>query len=244
MLCVYEPAAGYLFVEDCVRSALAAARDAGAILLSNTPVRSWTADNHEVRVLTERGDFAADRLIIAAGSWAASMLAGVSVKLTVRRKSLFWFETNDPAYDASAGFPVFLYELPDGVFYGFPKIDPRGVKAAEHSGGCEIDDPLTVDRGLDIGESARVANFLSAHLPSVSPRVTDHTVCLYTMSPDEHFIVDRHPQHACVVFSAGLSGHGFKFVPILGRALAELALDGDTDLPIDFLSLVRFRVNY
>jgi monomeric sarcosine oxidase len=244
MLCVYEPAAGYLFVEDCVRTALDAARSAGADLLANTPVRSWTADRHGVRVQTERGDFAAERLIIAAGSWAATMLAGVSVKLTVRRKSLFWFETNDPAYDASAGFPVFLYELPGGVFYGFPKIDARGVKAAEHSGGREIDDPLTVDRGVDTGESARVATFLSAHLPGVSSRVTDHTVCLYTMSPDEHFIVDRHPQHESVIFAAGLSGHGFKFVPVLGRALAELALDGDTDLPIDFLSLERFRVSY
>jgi glycine/D-amino acid oxidase-like deaminating enzyme len=81
---------------------------------------------------------------------------------------------------------------------------------------------------------------LSAHLPGVSQEVTAHSVCLYTMSPDEHFIVDRHPAHPSVVFAAGLSGHGFKFTPVLGEALADLALDGSTELPIGFLSLSRF----
>ncbi len=77
-------------------------------------------------------------------------------------------------------------------------------------------------------------------MPGVSTRVTHHAVCMYTMSPDEHFIVDRHPAFSNVVFAAGLSGHGFKFVPVLGRALADLALDEGTDLPIGFLSLERF----
>jgi monomeric sarcosine oxidase len=240
LLAIHEPAAGYLLVEDCVRASLHGARNAGADLHSNTEVQAWSAADNEVRVQTSRGEFTADRLIIAAGSWAAAILAGVGPQLTVRRKSLFWFDSNDPAYDASANFPVFLYELPEGVFYGFPKIDPRGVKAAEHSGGSEIDDPLTVERGIDAGESARVANFLLTHLPGVSSNMTDHTVCLYTMSPDEHFIVDRHPEHDNVVFAAGLSGHGFKFTTVLGRVLADLALDGGTELPIDFLSLERF----
>jgi monomeric sarcosine oxidase len=242
LLAVYEPAAGYLLVEDCVRAHLDAACRAGAELLSNTEVHTWSASGNKVGVETTRGVFSAERLIIAAGSWAASMLAGIGANLTVRRKSLFWYETDDAAYDVSTGFPVFLYELPEGVYYGFPKIDPRGVKAAEHSGGREIDDPLTVDRGLDTAESGRVANFLSAHLPGVSPHVTDHTVCLYTMSPDEHFIVDWHPEHPNVVFAAGLSGHGFKFTPVLGRALAELALDGASELAIGFLSLERLRL--
>jgi glycine/D-amino acid oxidase-like deaminating enzyme len=157
----------------------------------------------------------------------------------VHRKSLFWFETSAPQYDVANGFPVFLYELPKGVFYGFPKLDARGVKAAEHSGGRVVDDPLVVDRSIDANEQQRLIQFLSAHLPGVTNKVTDHVVCLYTMSPDENFIVDRHPAHANVVFAAGLSGHGFKFVPVLGRALAELALDGGTKLPIGFLSLAR-----
>ncbi len=259
---VFESSAGYLLVEDCVAANLAAAQAAGATLLADTVVDEWTADDRGVRVRTSAGEIAAAKLIIAAGSWAGSLLGDVPLKLSVRRKSLFWFETDSPQYDVAAGFPVYLFELPAGprgavsprlsfsslgetrpragVFYGFPRIDGRSVKVAEHTGGAAVDDPATVNRAIDSIEQRRVEDFLVAHLPEVSPRVVDHAVCLYTMSPDEHFIVDRHPAHANVVFAAGLSGHGFKFTPVLGRALADLALDGSTPLAIDFLSLNRF----
>ena len=126
------------------------------------------------------------------------------------------------------------------MFYGFPSLDARSVKVAEHSGGAMVADPAHVDRAIDADEQRRVQTFLADHLPEVSPRVADHAVCLYTMSRDEHFAVDRHPEHPNVAFAAGLSGHGFKFTPVLGRALADLALDGSTSLPIDFLSLKRW----
>ena len=237
---VFEPGAGYLRVEDCVRAHLEAARAAGADLLLDTEVHSWTASDREVRIQTSRGELAAERLVIAAGAWAGQLLADLNVPLVVRRKSLFWFEATAADYDVAAGFPVYLFELPDGVFYGFPKLDVRGVKVAEHTGGRQVADPLVVDRNVDDAEQRRVAAFLAAHLPRVSNDMSGHTVCLYTMSPDEHFVVDRHPGHENVVFAAGLSGHGFKFTPVLGRALAELALDGGTPLPFGFLSLKRF----
>ncbi len=238
---VFEPAAGYLLVEDCVRAHLEAASAAGGKLLTETEVASWTADGQEVRVRTERGEMRADRLIITAGAWAGRLLADLKVPLLIRRKSLFWFTTDAPEYDVSRGFPVFLFELPVGIYYGFPKLDERGVKFAEHSGGRLVENPLEVDRSIDPDEQHRLVDVLAMHLPGVSSNVTDHTVCLYTMSPDENFIVDRHPNHPSVVFAAGLSGHGFKFAPVLGKALAELALDGGTELPIKFLSLARLR---
>ena len=237
---VFEPGAGYLLVEECVAAQLAAAQAAGANLRTNTEVLNWTADERGVRVYTSAGDFSAASLLVAAGSWAERLLALRNLSLTVLRKSLFWFETTATQYDAEAGCPVFLFELPYGVFYGFPKLDARGVKIAEHTGGSPVDDPLAVRRDIDRGEELRLREFLAAHLPDISPSVSDHAVCLYTMTPDEHFLVDRHPWHANVVFAAGLSGHGFKFVPVLGRALAELMLDGRTELPIGFLSLGRF----
>jgi monomeric sarcosine oxidase len=237
---VFEPTAGYLLVEDCVRAQLDAAQNAGAQLLPNTNVFDWTADAGQVKLQTSDGEVIAERLIITAGAWAASTLASLSLRLTVRRKSLFWFETETAHYDTAAGFPAFLFELANGVFYGFPKLDARGVKIGEHSGGRSVANPLVVDRAIDAIEQAALVQFLSAYTPGVSPRVTDHSVCLYTMSPDEHFIVDRHPAHTNVAFAAGLSGHGFKFAPVLGRALADLVLDGATQLPIGFLSLSRF----
>ncbi|MCI0331787.1 MAG: N-methyl-L-tryptophan oxidase [Planctomycetes bacterium] len=239
---VFEPNAGYLLVEDCVRAHLDAASAASAQLLIETEVASWTADSREVRVRTSRGNISADRLIITAGAWAGRLLADLNVPLTVRRKSLFWFATDSAEYDVSRGFPVYLFELPTGVFYGFPKLDERGVKFAEHSGGRIVVNPLEVDRSIDPDEQHRLVNVLATHLPGVSSNVTDHSVCLYTMSPDENFIVDRHPYHANVVFAAGLSGHGFKFAPVLGKTLADLALDDGTDLPIQFLSHKRFEL--
>ncbi len=238
---VYERQAGYLLVEDCVRAHLDAAVAAGARLIVDTEVRVWTVTDREVHVRMAGGEIAANRLIVTAGAWAAKLLAELSLRLTVRRKSLFWFETNTSHYAAAGGFPAFLYELPTGIFYGFPQLDARGVKIGEHSGGREVSDPLSVDRQVDPFEQAAVVRFLSHYLPGASSRVTGHTVCLYTMSPDEHFIVDRHPQNSNVVFAAGLSGHGFKFAPVLGKALADLVLDGGTNLPIDFLSLSRFN---
>jgi len=237
---VFEPTAGYLHVEDCVQAQLDAARSAGTNIVTNTEVTDWSANDREVRVRWAGGEIAAERMVIAAGPWAGRLITEMNARLNVRRKSLFWFASDTAEFDVTGGMPVFLFELPRGVFYGFPKLDERGVKFAEHSGGRPVDDPLTVDRTIDLEERQRLVDVLSLHLPGVSSYVTDHTVCLYTMSPDEHFIVDRHPAHANVVFAAGLSGHGFKFAPVLGRALADLALDGGTDLPIEFLSLSRF----
>jgi len=142
------------------------------------------------------------------------------------------------AGDAATGGELFSPEL-GNCFYGFPQIDARGVKVAEHSGGTVVDDPSQVDRRPDPADERRVTDFCSAHLPQLSDRRLETSVCLYTMTPDGHFVVDRHPEHPQVALAAGLSGHGFKFVPVLGRILADLALDGRTSLPIDFLSCRR-----
>lgn len=240
LLGVFERNAGYLLVEDCVETQITAAQSNGAELLCDTIVESWSADGNSIRLETSAGQLSAAKLIIAAGPWADTQLSSVLPKLDVRRKSLFWFDAADSQYDVGRGFPVYLFELSSGVFYGFPRMDGRSMKVAEHSGGTTVDDPLTVNRNIDTNEQQRLEQFLAAHLPAVSRQACDHAVCLYTMSPDEHLILDRHPANANVVFAAGLSGHGYKFTPVLGRALAELALDGATKLPIDFLSLRRF----
>lgn len=238
---VFDPHAGYLLVEDCVEAHLAAAQNAGAELRTNVEVLGWKVNDHEVRVETSAGPMEAGCLVVTAGAWAGRLLSDLNLELSVLRKSLFWFAAPDADYDVPSGLPVFLFELPHGVFYGFPKLDDRGLKIAEHSGGRAVEDPLTVDRTIDAEERRRLADVVAAHLPGVSQHVTGHVVCLYTMSPDENFMVDRHPAHPNIVFAAGLSGHGFKFSPALGRALADLALDGSTDLPTGFLSLDRFR---
>jgi monomeric sarcosine oxidase len=236
---VFERRAGFLHVERCVQAALDAARAAGAEMLCGTQVYEWSSGD-DVVVRTSQGDFSAGRIVIAAGPWAGDLLGPLGIRLEVRRKALMWYATIDRSASAEAGCPCFLFELPSGVFYGFPAIDDRGFKAAEHSGGEPVADPLEVDRSLRLSDQSPVDAFLNTHVPVVTTPCHEHAVCLYTMSPDENFIVDAHPDDRRIVFAAGLSGHGFKFATALGGALADLAVDGETPLPIGFLSLSRF----
>jgi sarcosine oxidase len=237
---VFERAAGYLRVESCVLAHLAAAKSAATQFLFNTPVRGWSADKDGVLVTTDGADYRADRLVIAAGPWAPQMLADLGVPLTVVRKHAYWFASTNPAVRQDVGCPTFLFELPEGVFYGFPQRDALGVKVAEHSGGVPVADPSTDTRQADVDDERRVDRFLQQCLPGVGPPVIHRSVCYYTMSPDGHFIVDRHPQHENVVFAAGLSGHGFKFTSVLGEVLAEMTLNIPPTQPVDFLRLGRF----
>src|SRR4051812_23917198 len=202
-LAVFEPAAGFLYVEDCVRAHLEAAHTFGVELLKDTEVLSWTADARGVRLQTRNGkELLGDRLVITAGAWASRMLGEFNIQLRVLRKSLFWFATEDARYDVARGMPVFLFEIAaptsaasdragalaptdnySDVLYGFPKLDSRGVKFAEHSGGGPVADPLAVDRNVDAEEQRRIEHVLHRYLPGVSSQVSDHAVCLYTMSP-------------------------------------------------------------
>lgn len=235
---VFEPAAGYLRVERCVLAHLAAAKQHGADLRYGTVARQWHDEPSGVRVVTDQGDFTAAKLIIAAGPWSQRLLADLGIPLVVRRKHVYWFPAAEPYHEPRC--PTYLYELPTGVFYGFPQIDALGLKAAEHSGGTVVLDPANDPLLLEAADLARVEAFLACCLPGVGRPLQSRSVCFYTMSPDEHFVVDRHPRGKHTYFAAGLSGHGFKFAAVLGEALADLALANQTSLPIGFLSARRF----
>ena len=236
---LFETRAGYLFVERCITAQVEQATRLGAELHTGETIRAWRAEGAGVVVETDRTTYHADRLILAAGAWAGQLLGNLGIPLEVRRKPLYWWQTRGDAYRADQGCPGFLYDLPQGCFYGFPQIDSCGVKVAEHTGGAVIQDPLAVDREIDPVDQQRVARFVDDYLSEATSHCTDHAVCMYTMTPDAHFVVDRHPVFPQVVFAAGLSGHGFKFTCVLGQALSQLALDGRTDLPIKFLSASR-----
>jgi sarcosine oxidase len=236
---IFEARAGYLLVERCVEAHAKAAVQLGAKFHAGETVQSWRAEGAGVVVQTDRGSYAADRLIVAAGPWASSLLTDLKIPLVVLRKPLYWFRTRNDIYRADRGCPAFLYDLPGGCFYGFPQIDPRGIKAAQHTGGAVVDDPLVVDPEIDPVDQEAVANFVAEYLAGATTHCTDHAACMYTMTPDAHFIVDQHPEYPQVALAAGLSGHGFKFTSVLGELLCQLALDGRTSLPLEFLSCRR-----
>jgi sarcosine oxidase len=255
MTCLFERRAGYLRVEDCVRVQVGLAEQFGATVLTNCVVRGWRRDGDSFVVDADGHRLAADRLIFCSGAWSRRLLADLDVPLEVRRKVVFWM--NAPAaFEREAGFPVFGVELRSGrfallpseglepfdrlFFYGFPVIDSKGMKLGLHTGGNTVVEPSEIDRSLRGADLSPVQRFLGKYMPEVDQEPLNHAVCMYTMTPDEHFIVDRHPVHPGISFAAGFSGHGFKFAPLVGSVLADLAIDGATEEPISFLSIGRF----
>jgi len=238
---VFEREAGYLAVEACVRAHAEVAGRRGAVIEADHDVRGWRVEGNGVVVETSRETVSAGRLVLCPGPWAADLVRLPAVPFTVLRKSLFWYApAAGLAPAAAAALPAFAFDTPRGFWYGFPMLDGRGLKIAEHTGGRVAADPLDVDRAIDPAEQAAVEGWLADHLPGVGRTRTDHAVCLYTMSPDHHFVVGLHPEHPQVALAAGFSGHGFKFASVIGEILADLALDGTTRLPAGFLAPGRF----
>ncbi len=236
---VHEPDAGYLFVERCVESHIVQGQKHGGILRTEETVLDWSSDGRCVQVETHRGHYEAATLIITAGGWASALLEELVIPLQVLRKPVFWSGLRAEFQRTISEGPGFLFELPEGVFYGLPGADGQSLKLAEHTGGQAIADPSQASGEIDLEDQRAIENFRRQCVPAAMPGFSHHDVCFYTMTPDAHFVIDRHPLYANVAFGAGFSGHGFKFTGVLGQALADLAINQTTPLPVEFLSLSR-----
>ncbi len=235
---VREKIGGYLEVENCVRAHLEQAKLFGATLYEREAIQNWQATENGVSVQLKNRTLHAKKLILATGAWQSDT-NHLSLPLKILKKTMYWFEAQDSTLETS-GFPCFLSETPGGIFYGFPQATPNaGLKVAEHSGGEALTHPTQLTNSLSGGEFERVQNFVQSELKNVSTKLLAHK--LACMTPDEHFMIDIHSQHANVAFAAGFSGHGFKFASAVGEILADLAERGETKLPIDFLSAKRFQ---
>lgn len=238
---VLEKDAGYLNVEACVQAHLDVAATFGAKLVVNQKVIGWQPNGAGVRVRTQDEEFFADKLILTGGPWAGELLSQLRIPLQVLHKHLYWFEVENDSYRESDGFPCFFYETPDGYFYGFPQRDALGLKIARHSGGEPVRSELDGNHQRNGEDELAVESFLARHLPDVSQRMTRWSGCYYTMTPDEHFIVDTLPNYPQVTIVAGLSGHGFKFTSVLGELAADLSTTRPVSFNLDFLRLSRFN---
>jgi sarcosine oxidase len=240
---VLERSAGFLYVDDCVRAHVDAARDAGATVHDNEPVRSWQATSTGVTVQTERDRYTAANLVLTAGPWAPRLLADWGARLRVMRQVVLWFGPRDAAAFRRDVFPIYIIESPHGYFYGLPMLDAHGVKIAQHYGAAELTDPRQVDRDATPADETNVRRFLREHLPDADGHCNRRSVCIYTLTPDRHFILDVHPQHANVSVAAGFSGHGFKFASVVGEIMADLVETGRTRHPISMFRLTRFSAH-
>jgi sarcosine oxidase len=247
MVAVYEPQAGVLRPEAAVAAHLRLAASAGAELRFSAPVVGWEAgpDGAGVTVTTESGTATADRLVVCPGAWAGDVVADLGVPLEVERHVQFWFEPDGGVEPFLADrHPVWLWDggAGDGLPYGIPAVDgpDGGVKVAWHRRGraCE---PDTLDRAVGSPEVAELAGTLRARIPALAGRFLRAVPCLYTNTPDGHFVVGPHPDHPQVVVAAGFCGHGFKFAPVIGEILADLVVGGTTAHPIGLFDPTRFR---
>jgi sarcosine oxidase len=239
---LYERKAGFLRPEAAITAHLQQAAKHGAELHVGEPVSGWSASAGHVLVTTEKTTYEAAHLVIAPGAWAADLLKFAVPFLHVRRHVMAWFEPKrDARQFAPESFPIYVWQTgKDKVFYGFPVVEglSRGVKAAMHSGG-DICTPDAIDRTILDRDIVEIREQLAGRIPSLNGRLLHASTCMYTMTPDEDFVVSLHPDFSNVSIACGFSGHGFKFSSVLGEILADLAMEGHTRHAIDFLAASR-----
>jgi sarcosine oxidase len=237
---ILEPEAGIVFPEAGIAAHLDSARQAGATLIGSTRVldANRTGEGFALRLDGGR-TIAARHAIVCAGPWLASAFAGLHVPISVQRNVLYWFAPLEPVFSPDR-LPAFLLDRPGlpAPLYGFPDLGD-GVKIAFHGHGDHVD-PDALDRDVHEGEIATVHAALHDWMPQAAGAFLDGKACMYAMTPDAHFAIGRDPASGLVV-AGGFSGHGYKFAPVVGELLAQLALDGRTRLDIGFLSPQRFR---
>lgn len=237
---IFEKDAGFLLVEESIKAFTANAVNLGAQLAVGDSIVSWNQNDRLFSVLTEKNEYVSERLIVSPGAWVPAILPEVDVPFSIVRKPLLWYRTKSQDYSLENGAPAFLIEDGSGIFYGFPQTGGNEMKLAEHTGGTVIDDPFLPDRRLLETDRSSVECFIGSYLPGVTKNCLRHTVCMYTRSPDDHFVIDAIPGTLNGYFAAGLSGHGYKFAAVLGKALADLVVDGKSKEDLDFLRLSRF----
>ncbi|MEO3973904.1 N-methyl-L-tryptophan oxidase [Streptomyces sp. CAU 1734] len=246
---LHEARAGLLRPENTVAAHLTLAARAGAELRYEEPVTRWEPYAGGVRVHTARGTYTAGQLVVCPGAWAPELLADLRVPITIERQIMFWFRPDGGVGPYLPGKqPIYVWEDPAGVqIYGFPAIDgpDGGVKVAFFRKAGEgraamVCTPQTIDRTVHEREVAVMAEQLAHRLPTLAGTFIKAATCMYSTTPDEHFVIARHPAHPdAVTVACGFSGHGFKFVPVVGEILADLALDGTTRHPIGLFDPAR-----
>ncbi|MGE5701151.1 MAG: N-methyl-L-tryptophan oxidase [Clostridia bacterium] len=239
----FEPTSGVLFSEECIRAYRKLAVQAGATLLVNTPVEAVELSAGGVSIHAGGSRFTADKLIVSAGAWLGKVTAscGLSLPLSPTRKAVGWFKADEQLYRPEH-FPAFSFNLPNNEsYYGFPNFGNEGVKIGRHDAGQPADpDTLNREFGAFSADEGDLRGALERFMPQAAGELVQGRVCMYTFTPDEHFVIDRHPEHAHVLLVGGTSGHGFKFSSAIGEALAELAHTGSCEHDLSLFSLSRF----
>jgi sarcosine oxidase len=239
---LFERDAGVVFPEAGIAAHLQRAEACGAQLAFDLPATAYAAERDGIRVTLADGTTVLARtLALCAGPWLQRVAGELDLPLRVQRNVQLWFVPAAPSFSRER-FPAFFVERAGfpAPLYGFPDFG-EGVKAALHGFG-ETTEAALLDREIRPGDIAAVRDALEDWMPGAAATFAFGKACMYALTPDQHFIIDRHPDDARIVIAGGFSGHGYKFCPVIGEIVADLALEGGTSHPIAFLRRDRARL--
>jgi monomeric sarcosine oxidase len=238
--CILEPGAGFLYAERAIETLLGEAVRLGAEVRTGALALNVQADAEGITITTSAGDVRARRVVVCAGGWTAQLLPELAPVLSVERRTIHWFADPGGLYSPGAGFRPFYIEDAEGrAVYGLPDWGGTGIKIGEHIEGLAQASPEDIDRAVHPDDEARITAMATRYFSGLGPIAKSQT-CLYPMSRDQDFILDRLQSDPRIVVLAGLSGHGFKFAPALGEAAAAMAMGGEPTLDLSMFRLARF----
>jgi sarcosine oxidase len=236
---VFQPDGGFLLPERCIAAHAARAAAAGADLRCDERLLEWHAGGGRVRLRTERGRYEAGQLVLAAGAWMGKLVPALAPLLTPERQVLGWFAVADRAPFAPERFPVFVMDVDEGQFYGFPEFGVAGLKVGKYHHLDEPADPDALDRACRPEDEAALRAAVARYFPAADGELLRHAACMFTNTADEHFVIDRLPGAPEVLAVSPCSGHGFKFASVVGEIVADLAADDATRHEIGLFRLAR-----
>ena len=238
---LFQPEGGFLVPEACISAHLMLAGSLGAELHGREPVLGWEESQEGVRVRTRRCSYEAEFLVVTAGAWIGKLVPALAGITTPERQVLAWLQPKKPALFQRSSFPVFNLRVDEGHFYGFPEFGVPGFKFGCYHHRRETVDPDTMTREADSEDERLLRDFATRYFPAGSgPTLALHT-CLFTNTPDEHFILDFCPGSRRVFLGSPCSGHGFKFSSVVGEIIADLVERGESRLDISMHRLERLR---
>lgn len=239
---VFQPEGGFVTSERAIVAHCRAAQAAGADLRARERVLGWEAHpgGEGVRVVTDKGCHDAARLVLTAGAWMADLAPVLATAAVPERQVLAWLQPQRPELFTPDRFPVFNLAVAEGRYYGLPIHEVPGFKFGRYHHRGETGPAEDMRRDVDAEDEALLREFAARYFPEGCGATMALRACMFTNSPDEHFIIDRHPAHPQVVLASPCSGHGYKFCSVIGEILAELATgDGRTRHDVGFLGLNR-----
>ncbi|MDL5360657.1 N-methyl-L-tryptophan oxidase [Halalkalicoccus sp. NIPERK01] len=240
-MAVYQPNGGYVLSERAIVAHAMEAQAEGARIQARERVTGWEPEGDGVRVTTDRGEYRGENLVIASGAWAAEHVDALDGIAVPQRQVLAWLQPQRPERFVPENFPVWNLQVEEGRFYGLPVVKVPGFKFGRYMHREEDVDPDAMNREPEPADERLLRKFAENHFPEGTGPTMGLATCMFTNTPDGHFVIDRHPEYPQVVFGAGFTGHGYKFASVIGEVLADLASEGRTDHPIEPFALDRFE---